>query len=186
MATFVWNEESVNYVVTEFDKGFTVVQIHEELVRAGYNVAKGTIEQTLRANGRNIDGPNPSVRPTYVSNSYGPPGNQGPLYNQPGHQVTHQHLVRNDSYPGTWNAQGYNGIPPQSAEGRFAPQSGQGRHWDPQAANFALQAHYSGQSVLQIWSDLRRRGYVVNAAQVAASLNAQGVTGVHVVDYLGR
>lgn len=186
MATFVWNEESVNYVVREFDNGFTVSQIHEELVHAGYNVSKGTIEQTLRANGRNIDGPNPSARPTYVSNSYGPPENQGPLYNQPGHQATHQHLVRNDSYPGTWNAQGYDGTPPQPAEGRFAPQSGQGRHWDPQAANFALQAHNSGQSVLQIWSDLRRRGYVVNAAQVAASLSAQGVTGVHVADYLGR
>lgn len=183
---FVWNDQTVNYVLREFDRGFTVFQIHEELVGAGYNVLPGTIEQTLRANGRNIDGPNPTARPTYISNNYGAPGHQGPWYNQPGNQITHQHLVRNDSYPSTWNAQGYDGFPLKSTEGRFAPQSNQGRHWDPQAASFAIEAHRSGQSVLQIWSDLRRRGYVVNAAQVAASLSAQGASGVHVVDYLGR
>lgn len=186
MSNFLWNEQTIQYVLREFDKGFTVAQIHDELVRAGYNVQLGTIEQTLRANNRNIDGPNPLARPTYISNSYGPPGNPGPWYNQPGNQVTHQHVVRNDSYVYTWQAQGYEGLPPQTAPGRFAPQSNQGRHWDAQAARFTIDAHRSGQSVLQIWSDLRRRGYVVNAAEVAASLSAQGVSGVHVADYLGR
>lgn len=186
MSNFLWNAQSIAYVLREFDGGRSAAQIHNEFVHAGYNVLLGTIEQTLRVNGRNVDGFNPLDRPTYISNSYGTPGNRAPAYSQPGNQVTHQHLVRNDNYAGTWVAQGNRGVPPPSTPTNFAPQSSHGRHWDFQAARFAIEAHRSGQSVLQIWSDLRRRGYVVNAAEVAASLNAQGVSGVHVVDYLGR
>lgn len=186
MSNFLWNAQTVQYVLKEFDGGRSAPQIHAELVRAGYNVHLGTVEQTLRVNGRSVDGVSPLARPTYISNSYGPPGNRGPSYSQPGNQVTHQHLVHNDNYLGTWLAQGNQGFPPYSPPGHFAPQSSQGRHWDSQAARFAIEAHRSGQTVMHIWSDLRRRGYVVNAAEVAASLNAQGVSGVHVVDYLGR
>lgn len=39
---------------------------------------------------------------------------------------------------------------------------------------------------MQIWADLNRDGYVSNAAEVAASLNTQGVDSVRVVDYLKR
>ena len=188
MSNFQWDGEKVQYVLREFDSGRTAAQIREEFVNAGFNVKLVTVEQTLRANGRNVDGYNASIRPSFTSNSYGRPGNQGPAYDQPGNQVTHQHLVRNDNYPATWSAQGNQGFPPTSAPGRFAPQNayGQGRQWDSHADLFAINAHRNGQSVLQIWSDLRSNGYVVNAAEVAASLSAQGVSGVHVVDYLGR
>ena len=186
MSNFTWDAEQVDYVLREFDGGRSAVKIHEELTIAGYNVRIETIEQTLRVNGRNVDGVDPSARPRYTSNSYGPPGNQAPAHNQPGNQITHQHLVRNDCYPPTWHAQGNQDLPPGTAPGTFAPQDPWGRLWDFQAARFAINAHHSGQSVLQIWSDLRRRGYVVNAAEVAASLSAQGVPGVHVADYLGR
>lgn len=186
MSNFTWDAEQVDYVLREFDGGRNAAMIHEELVHAGYNVQLATVEQTLRVNGRNVDEVNPLARPRYISNSYGPPGNQGPVYNQPGNQVTHQHLVRNDSYPGTWYAQGNQDLPPYTAPGTFAPQNPLGRLWDPQADRFAINSYRSGQSVLEIWRNLRRRGYVVNAIQVAASLNAQGVSGVHVADYLGR
>lgn len=186
MSNFLWNAQSVAYVLKEFDGGRSAAQIHNEFLHAGYNVLVGTVEQTLRVNGRNVDGVDPLARPNYISNSYGTPGNRGPAYNQPGNQVTHQHLVRNDNYPGTWGAQGNLGARPSLTPGNFAPQSSHGRHWDSQADSFAIQAHRSGQSVLQIWSDLRGRGYVVNAAEVAGSLNSQGVSGVHVADYLSR
>lgn len=155
-------------------------------MQAGYNVQLATVKQTLRVNCRNVDGVDPSARPTYTSNSYGPPRNQAPVYNQPGNQVTHQHLVRNDCYPPTWSTQGNKDLPPRTTLGTIAPQDPWGRLWDPQAARFAINAHHFGQSVMQIWRDLRRRGYVVNADEVAASLSGQGVSGVHVADYLGR
>lgn len=185
-ANFIWDEQRIQYVLGRFDSGLSAAQIHAEFIHAGYNVNLSTIEQTLRVGGRNIDGVNPFARPAYTSNSYGPPGNRAPLYNQPGNHITHQHLVRNDNYPGTWVAQGNQGFLPCPTPENFAPQSRQGRHWDPQADRFTIESHRSGQSVLQIWSDLRSRGYIVNAAEVAASLNAQGISGVHVVDYLGR
>lgn len=184
MSNFTWDAEQVDYVLREFDGGRSAAKIHEELSIAGYNVKLVTVEQTLRANGRNVDGVDPSARPTLISNSYGPPGNQAPAYNQPGNHITHQHLVRNDCYPPTWNAQGNQGRAPIATPGTFAPQDPMGRVWDFQAARFAINAHRSGQSVLQIWHDLRRRGYVINAAEVAASLSAQGVPGVHAADYL--
>lgn len=186
MSNFQWDLEKVQYTLREFDSGRTAEQIRDEFVNAGFNVGIITVEQTLRANGRNVDGYDASIRPSFTSNSYGRPGNQGPAYDQPGNQVTHQHLVRNDSYPGTWSAQGNKGFPPLPAPTRFAPQNSQpqGLHWDPQADLLAINAYRSGQSVLQIWSYLRSMGYVVNAAEVAASLSAQGVSGVHVADYL--
>lgn len=185
-ANFTWNAQNVQYVLKEFDGGRSAKKIHEELVYAGYNVHLGTVEQTLRVNGRKTDGVNPLARPTYTSNSYGPPGNIGPSYNHPGNQTTHQHLVRNDNYHGTWTDQGNPGFPPFTAPGKFAPQSSQGRQWDSSADRVAIESYRNGKSVLQIWSDLRRRGYVANAAEVAASLSAQGVSGVHMVDYLAR
>lgn len=186
MFNFTWDAQQVDYVLREFDGGRNAAKIHEELVHAGYNVQLATVEQTLRVNGRNVDGVDPLARPMYISNSYGPPGNQAPVYNQPGNQVTHQHLVRNDCYPSTWSAQGNQDFPPYTAPGTFAPQNPQGRLWDSQAAQIAINAHRSGLSVLQIWRELRKMGYVVNAAEVAASLSAQGVSRVHVADYLGR
>lgn len=186
MSNFTWDAEQVAYVLREFDGGRSAAKIHEELCLAGYNVRLHTVEQTLRVNGRRVDDFDPSARPTMLSNSIGPPGNQAPAHNQPGNHITHQHLVRNDNYPTTWYAQGNQDRPPYTVPGRFVPQDPLGRLWDFQAARFAINAHRSGQSVLQIWSDLRRRGYVINAAEVAASLSAQGVSGVHVADYLGR
>lgn len=185
MSNFTWEAEQVDYVLREFDGGRSVPKIHEELSIVGYNDRLVTVEQTLRY-GRNVDGFDPSARPTNISNSYGPPGNQAPAHSQPGNHITHQHLVRHECYPPTWDAQGNQGRPPTTASGTFAPQDPMGRLWDFQAARFAINAHRSGQSVLQIWSDLRKRGYVANAAEVAASLSAQGVSGVHVADYLAR
>lgn len=186
MSNVEWDAQQIQFVLREFDGGRTAAEIEREYANAGYNVMLVTIEQTLRTNGRNVDGFDPTARPAFTSNSYGPPGNQGPAYNQPGNEVTHQHLVRDDSYPSTWSAQGNPGSPPLPTPGNFAPQDPRGRHWDPQAAQFAIDSHCFGDSVMQIWNNLRMRGYVVNAAEVAASLNAQGVSGVHVVDYLGR
>lgn len=201
MSNFVWDDEKILYVVSQFDAGRTAAQIHEELVTtSGYNVKLVTIEQTLRTCGRNVDGYDDFARPNITSNSFGPPPrNQTPTYNinnqlnqQPGHQVTHQHLVRDDNYPPTWAAQqqqqGNPGIQLMTIPGIFVPQDALGgRLWDSQADRFVIDAYRSGQStVLNIWTDLREMGYMVNAAQVAASLNAQGVSGVHVVDYLGR
>ena len=171
MSNFLWNAQSIAYVLREFDGGRSAAQIHNEFVHAGYNVLLGTIKQTLRVNGRNVDGVNPLARPNYISNSYGTPENRGPAYNQPGNQVTHQHLVSNDNYAGTWVAQCNQGGPSPSTPCNSAPQSSHGRPWDSQAARFAIEAQLSGQSVLQIWSDLRRRGYVVNTAEVADCLS---------------
>lgn len=188
MSNLQWDQEKIQYVLREFDNGRTATEIHTDLVGARFIVRLVTVEQTLRAYGRDVDRYNASARPSFTSNSYGQPRNPGPAYDQPGNEVTHQHLVRNDRYPGTWLAQGNSGTPPYSAPSNFIPQNAypQGRQWDPEADQFAINAYRSGKSVLQIWSDLRQMGYVVNAAEVAGSLNAQGISSVHVVDYLVR
>lgn len=57
-----------------------------------------------------------------------------------------------------------------------------GKAWDVEADRFAYNAHCLGDSVGQIWHQLRIREYAVSEAQVVASLNAQGVYGVSVAD----
>ncbi|MCJ1346094.1 hypothetical protein MMC31_004306 [Peltigera leucophlebia] len=180
-----WDDIKVQFVLDKYDAGLTVQQIKQFFESAEIPVARLTIEQTLRANGRDVDGFNPLARPAIVSNTYGPPRDQGPVHDQPGHLVTHQHLVRHDNYPYTYYAQGKQGPQPSVPEVRFKPQhSRDGRLWDDEATTFTLEAFRSGKSVLGIWQELRGMGYGVNAAQVAGCLNAGGVKGVHVVDYL--
>lgn len=54
--------------------------------------------------------------------------------------------------------------------------------WDADADRFAYNAHCLGNSVRQIWHQLRIREYAVSEAQVVASLNAQGIYGVSAMD----
>lgn len=56
--------------------------------------------------------------------------------------------------------------------------------WGPLAARFTIFAHQTGRSVPQILAQLRRNGYDVTAADVAASLNQQGVYTVRISDYV--
>lgn len=56
--------------------------------------------------------------------------------------------------------------------------------WGPLAARFTIFAHRTGRSVPQILAQLRRNGYDVTAADVAASLNQQGVYTVRISDYV--
>lgn len=65
-------------------------------------------------------------------------------------------------------------------------QRNQVRHWDTAADRYTISAHRQGRTVMEIWQGLIGGGYVVNAAQIAASLNAQGVTGMRVRDYFRR
>lgn len=60
------------------------------------------------------------------------------------------------------------------AEHHPPPPSG----WDAQADAFAIDAHNLGETVPQIAASLCRNGYVASKAQVATSLNSQGVLDV--------
>lgn len=57
-----------------------------------------------------------------------------------------------------------------------------GNTWSAEADRFTYNAHCLGNSVRQIWHQLRIREYAVSEAQVVASLNAQGVYGISVTD----
>lgn len=65
---------------------------------------------------------------------------------------------------------------------RRRPLVGNHKAWDAEADRFAYDAHHLGDSVRQIWHQLRIREYAVNEEQVVASLNSQGVYGVSVTD----
>lgn len=54
--------------------------------------------------------------------------------------------------------------------------------WDAEADSFAHNSHCLGNSVRQIWHQLRIKEYAVSEEEVVASLNAQGVDGVSVTD----
>ena len=60
------------------------------------------------------------------------------------------------------------------------------RHWDTAADRYTITFHRQGCTVMEIWQGLTRGGYVINAAQVAASLNAQEVSGMRVREYFRR
>lgn len=57
-----------------------------------------------------------------------------------------------------------------------------GKAWDAEADRFTYNAHCLGNSVRQIWNQLRIREYAVSEVQVVASLNAQGIYGVSATD----
>lgn len=131
-----------------------------------------TIEQCLRVNGRAVDGLDPSIRTPLISNTFNARGYQGQPTNYFGDS-----MVGNMAPPKA----------PHVSPSDFRPQSSsKGKQWDAAAASYALNAHRDGRTVMQIWGDLNNDGYVSNAAEVAASLNAQGVGSVRVVDYLKR
>lgn len=174
MPNFLWTPERVDYVVGEFDAGVPPAQILAALRSTGYTTLQlVTIEQCLRTNGRSVDGFDPHVRLAFTSNTYNAQGYQGQTINYAGDS-----FVRGSTAP---LRSGYN--PPSN----YRPQSNNhGKRWDPAADGYAIGAHREGRSVMEIWEGLIGDGYVVNAAEVAASLNAQGVSGVRVTDYMTR
>lgn len=172
MSTFSWTPERVQYVVNQFDAGVAPTQILADMRASGYtNLRLFTIEQCLRTKGRAVDGFDPLLRPPLTSNTFDARGYQG----QP------------NIYPGDRSFRGNTAPkPPYVPPSNFRPQRNQGRPWDQAADRFAIDAHYEGSTVMEIWQELSRRGYMSNAAEVAASLNAQGVNSVRVADYLRR
>lgn len=171
MSNPLWTPERVQYVLSQFDAGVSPPQILAQLRSTGYPTLQlVTIEQCLRSHGRPVDGPNPTSRPSFTSNTFDAQGYQGQAINYAGDS-----FVRGSTAP----------RPAFNPPSNFRPQSNQGR-WDTAADSYAISAHREGRSVMEIWDGLRSAGYVVNAAEVAASLNAQGVSGVSVTDYLSR
>ncbi len=173
MSTPSWTAENVAYVLRWFDAGVLPAQILIEMRAHGYpTLHLETIEQCLRVNGRAVDGLDPSIRTPLISNTFNARGYQGQPTNYFGDS-----MVGNMAPPKA----------PHVSPSDFRPQSSsKGKQWDAAAASYALNAHRDGRTVMQIWGDLNNDGYVSNAAEVAASLNAQGVDSVRVVDYLKR
>lgn len=168
-----WTAENEAYVLRWFDRGVLPAQILREMRAHGYpNLPLETIEQCLRVNGRAVDGLDPSFRMPITSNTFNARGYEGQPNNYFGDNMVHGLAPARARH-----------VPPST----FRPQSSnQGRQWDEEAARYAINAYRQGRTVMEIWADLNHHGYVSNAAEVAASLNAQGVRGVRVVDYLRR
>lgn len=172
MSDSVWTQERANYVVSQFDAGVHPLVILDHLQRTGYPSLKiVTIEQCLRSTGRNVDGYNPHLRAAFTSNTHNPQGFRGQQIHYPG-----------DSFV----TSGTNPRPQYNAPSTFRPQSNQDKRWDLAAATYAINAYNQGHSVMEIWAALSRDGYVSNAAEIAASLNAQGVSSERLTDYLRR
>lgn len=57
-----------------------------------------------------------------------------------------------------------------------------GKAWNAEADRLTVYLHGLGESVRQIWHQLRIMEYAVSEAEVVASLNAQGIYGVSVTD----
>ena len=173
MSTFLWTTERAQYVVDRFDAGVAPAQILAELQSTGYTTLRlFTIEQCLRTNGRAVDGFDPLIRPSFTSNTFDAQGYRG----QP------------NTYAGDTFVRGGSTAtkPPYHPPSNFRPQSSRERRWDQAADRYAINAHREGRTVMEIWEELNRNGYVSNAAEVAASLNAQGVSSVRITDYLRR
>lgn len=164
--------EHIQYILNQFDAGVPPTVILAELRSNGFpNLRLFPIEQCLRANGRAVDGYDPLNRSPFTSNTFDARGYQG----QP---IT---------YPGDTFVRSVGPTkPPYVAPSNFRPQINQGRSWDRAADEYAINAHREGRSVMEIWAALSNNGYMSNAAEVAASLNAQGVSSVRVTDYLRR
>lgn len=172
MSGSVWTQDRADYVVSQFDAGVHPLVILENLQKSGYPSLKiVTIEQCLRSTGRNVDGYNPHLRPAFTSNTHNPQGFGGQQIQYPGDSI-----VRH----------GTNSRPPYNPSSTFRPQSNQEKRWDLAAATYAINAYNQGHSVMEIWEALRSDGYVSNAAEIAASLNAQGVSSERLTDYLRR
>lgn len=137
MAQLVWDNKAITFTLCAHASGHCPAHIHALLVLHGYTrLQLYTVEQCLRAHGREIDHVNPNYRPPYK-----------------------QH-------------------------GAAAIVHGDGIAWNDLADRFSISAHRVGFSVIEIWYQMRQRGYAVSAAEVAASLTAQGVSNVRVADYL--
>lgn len=168
----VWTKEREDYVVLKFDAGVEPREILGHLQVTGFpNLKLVTIMQCLRARGRNVDGYDPHLRPAFTSNTHNPQGFQGQEIQYPGDS-----FVRHGTNP----------RPAYTAPSTFRPQSNQEKRWDLAAATYAFNAYNQGHSVMEIWAALSSNGYVSNAAEIAASLNAQGVSSERLTDYLRR
>lgn len=173
MSTFSWTRERVDYVIARFDAGAPPAKILAEMRSSGYtNLRLFTIEQCLLTNGRAVDGFDPLIRPSFTSNTFDAQGYQGQPNTYPGDT-----FIRNGVAPTRLPY-----VPPSN----FRPQIHQGRRWDQAADRYAISAHREGRTVMEIWEALSGAGYISNAAEAAASLNAQGVSDVRVTDYLRR
>lgn len=70
MSYFDWNEVAVNFTLSANTAGICPAHTHIQLVQNGYSrLQLYTVEQCLRAHGREIDNVNPNYWPPYNENT---------------------------------------------------------------------------------------------------------------------